>query len=65
MHHPYFGARYKLLFIITYILYMIDAFILMAIPQLLTIILLITLMLFWEQIVINKHVTLIIMVRLI
>lgn len=44
---------------------MIDAFILMAIPQLLTIILLITLMLFWEQIVINKHVTLIIMVRLI
>ena len=65
MHHPYFGARYKLVFTITYVLYLIDAFIMMSVPQLFFIVLLITMMIFWEQIVVQKHIMLIVITRLI
>ena len=65
LHHPYFGRKYMICFTIAYCLYLLDTFIMMAIPQLIVITSLIFLMLLWKKLVLSQHRMLIVLLRFI
>ena len=65
LHHPYFGRKYMICFVIAYSLYLLDTFIMMAIPQLVIITLLIVLMILWKKLVVAQHRVLIVLLRFI
>ena len=65
LHHPYFGRKHKLVYIIAYLTFLVDAFVMIAVPQLVTILILIGVMLAWESIVNKRHILQIVSIRIV
>lgn len=65
LYHPYFGRKWKPVLLLTLSLYLVDTFIMMSVPQLLVVVLLISIVLFWKQIGSVKHPAMSCMVKLI
>lgn len=63
LHHPIFGDKNMICFFISYGLYLLDAFVMMSVPQLLIITLLLVLMFFWNHIVVKRSVALYVLIR--
>lgn len=51
LYHPYFGSKHKAIFLIAYVMFLIDTFIMLTVIQLFVLSMLIVLLLFWDRIV--------------
>jgi len=65
LHHPYFGRRWKVNLFLTLLLFLFDTFVMLSFPQLIIVVLLTVLMLFWHLLVAAKHKTILVVIRVV